>query len=247
MNLVINAAHAIPAGKAEHNEIRVSTRSEGDQVVVEVRDTGVGMSDAEMSRIFVPFYSTKPAGVGRGLGLPISQRIVEEIGGRIHVKSRVGVGSSFTVTVPAALTRASIPPSSRPPALTSARRGRVLVVDDEPMVATAVRRTLSPDHDVETELESERALERLSRGERFDVILCDVMMPNVTGVDFFHELERLAPEEVSKIVFLTGGAFVTQAREFLDKVPNLRLDKPFSPERLRSIVARLLDPSPAQR
>jgi len=245
LNLVINAAHAIPAGRAEHNEIRVATHTEGGEVVIEVRDSGVGMSDDVLSRIFVPFYSTKPAPIGRGLGLPISQRIVEEIGGRIEVKTRVGVGSSFRVTVPAASARASAPPSSRPPALTSRRRGRVLVVDDEPMVATAVRRTLSPDHDVETEHESERALERLSRGERFDVILCDVMMPNLTGVDFFRELERLAPDEVSKIVFLTGGAFVTQAREFLDKVPNLRLDKPFSPEALRGVVARLLRPNRA--
>jgi CheY-like chemotaxis protein len=116
----------------------------------------------------------------------------------------------------------------------------VLVVDDESLVAPAVARTLSPDHDVTTEQESTRALERIHGGERFDVILCDVMMPNLSGVDFYLELERIAPEELDKVVFLTAGAFVVQAREFLDNVPNLRLEKPFTPEDLRNVVARLL-------
>jgi CheY-like chemotaxis protein len=113
-------------------------------------------------------------------------------------------------------------------------------VDDEAIVATAVARTLSPQHHVETEQQSTRALERIHGGERFDVILCDVMMPNFSGVDFYLELERVAPEQLDKVVFLTAGAFVAQAREFLDNVPNLRLEKPFAPDELRDVVARLL-------
>jgi CheY-like chemotaxis protein len=80
-------------------------------------------------------------------------------------------------------------------------------------------------------------------GQRFDVILCDVMMPNLSGVDFYLELERIAPEELDKVVFLTAGAFVAQAREFLDNVPNLQLEKPFTPAELRHVVARLLAPN----
>jgi CheY-like chemotaxis protein len=118
----------------------------------------------------------------------------------------------------------------------SHRRGRVLVVDDEPMVALAVRRTLESQHDVSIASRAQDALEMLRAGQRFDVILCDVMMPNVTGIDFFNELRALAPSEVDKIVFLTGGAFASQARQFLEEVPNTRLDKPFTPEELRSLV-----------
>jgi nitrogen-specific signal transduction histidine kinase/CheY-like chemotaxis protein len=241
LNLVLNAAHAIGTGRAEANEIRVSTSVEGREVIVEVRDSGMGMTDEVRARIFEPFFSTKPAGVGRGLGLPISQRIVEEMGGRIEVKTRPGMGSSFAVRLPTADgDAAEIGPRSRPPSIPKDQRGRILVVDDEPIVATAVARTLSADHDVETEHLSSRALERIKNGERFDVILCDVMMPNVSGVDFYLELERVAPDEVDKVVFLTGGAFVAQAREFLDNVPNLRLEKPFAPDELREIVSRLL-------
>jgi nitrogen-specific signal transduction histidine kinase len=240
LNLVLNAAHAISAGRAESNEIRVSTSVEGSEVLIEVRDSGEGMTDAVRARIFEPFFSTKAASGGRGLGLPISQRIVEEIGGRIEVKTRPGSGSSFIVRLPAADDADSKPAASRPAPIPEGRRGRVLVVDDETIVATAVARTLSSDHDVETESQCERALERIHRGERFDVILCDVMMPNFSGVDFYLELERIAPEQLDKIVFLTGGAFVAQAREFLDNVPNLRIEKPFMPEDLRDVVSRLL-------
>jgi signal transduction histidine kinase len=242
LNLVLNAAHAIGAGRAESNEIRVSTTFEQGEVVVEVKDSGDGMTDEIKARIFEPFFSTKPAGVGRGLGLPISQRIIDEIGGRIEVKTRPGAGSSFTVRLPAADEPDFKPPTSKPAAIPKGRRGRVLVLDDEAIVATAVARTLSPDHDVETAQQAALALERIQHGERFDVILCDVMMPNFSGVDFYLELERVAPSEVQKIVFLTGGAFVAQAREFLDNVPNLQLEKPFKPEELRELVARLLSP-----
>jgi len=240
LNLVLNAAHAIEPGRVETNEIRVSAHGDGPEVVVTFEDTGSGMSSEVMERIFVPFFTTRPSGIGRGLGLPISQRIVEEIGGRIEVKSRVGHGSTFTVRIPAAGEREASIPVSRPLKSRSKHRARVLVVDDEPLVASAVRRTLTPDYDVAMEQTSAGALKRIARGERFDVILCDVMMPNQTGVDFYRELERIAPGELDRVVFLTGGAFIAPAREFLDSLPNLQLEKPFSPEDLRQVVARML-------
>jgi len=237
LNLVINAAHAIPEGRAEANQIRIATKLEGDRVVIEIADTGVGMSNELMEHIFTPFFSTRPAGVGTGLGLPICRRLVEDIGGELRVTSREGKGSSFAILLPIAAEVAEAQPESKPlPSSPEPRRGCVLVIDDDPMVASAVRRTLSPDHEVVTATLAEEALERLRRGERFDVILCDLMMPNMTGVDFWQELERFAPEETKKIVFLTGGAFATQARQFLDNIPNLHLDKPFVPEALRAIV-----------
>jgi nitrogen-specific signal transduction histidine kinase/CheY-like chemotaxis protein len=243
LNLVLNAVHAIDAGRAESNEIRVSTSLEGSEVVIEVKDSGAGMTEDVEARIFEPFFSARPTGGGRGLGLPVAQRIVGELGGRIEVRTRPGVGSTFKVRLPAADEPTAKPSSDRPPPALPAKRGRVLVVDDERIVATAVARMLSRDHDVETEEESTRALERIHGGERFDVILCDVMMPNLSGVDFYLEIERIAPEELDKIVFLTGGAFVAQAREFLDNVPNLQLEKPFTPETLREMVSRLLAPA----
>jgi len=245
LNLVINAAHAIPEGRAETNQIRVATHKDEQHVVVEIADTGVGMSNELMEHIFTPFFSTRPAGIGTGLGLPICRRLVEDIGGELRVTSRPGKGSTFTILLPAA-DHVSEPAARSRPLQSSPgpRRGRVLVIDDDPMVAAAVRRTLSGDHEVVTKNLTEEALELLRQGARFDVILCDVMMPNMTGVDFWRELERFAPKDTRRIVFLTGGAFATQARQFLDSVPNLHIDKPFVPDELRSIVRERVDEDP---
>ncbi len=245
LNLAINAAHAIPEGRAETNQIRVATREENQRVVVEIADTGVGMSSELMEHIFTPFFSTRPAGVGTGLGLPICRRLVEDIGGELRVASRPGKGSTFTILLPAADAVSEAPAPSKPVASPlRPRRGRVLVIDDDPMVAAAVRRTLSGDHEVVTQTLTEEALELLRHGARFDVILCDVMMPNMTGVDFWRELERFAPEETRRIIFLTGGAFATQARQFLDSVPNLHIDKPFAPDELQAIVRERVEDDP---
>jgi len=120
------------------------------------------------------------------------------------------------------------------------RRGRILVVDDEPKIAAAIRRTLAAEHEVVTATRAAEALERIEDGARFDVILCDLMMPDMTGMDLFGELSKVAPEQARRVVFLTGGAFTPRARAFLDEAPNLRLEKPFDTEELRKIIAELL-------
>jgi len=237
LNLLVNAAHAIPDGRAESNEIRVALRRVGERVLVEISDTGTGMSEEVLRQVFTTFFTTKPFGVGTGVGLPICQRIVTALGGQISVESKLGAGSTFRVLLPIASDATGAePPEQAIAEEPSKRRGRVLVVDDEPMVALAVRRTLERHHDVTIVHRAQDALEMLRAGERFDVIFCDVMMPNVTGIDFFKEVQALAPAELESIVFLTGGAFASQARQFLEAIPNVRLDKPFMPDELRRLV-----------
>jgi PAS domain S-box-containing protein len=233
LNLLVNAAQAIPEGSADKHMIRVSTRLEGNHVVVEVGDTGAGMSAETQRRLFTPFFTTKPQGEGTGLGLAISYRIVTNLGGTIDVTSAPQRGTTFRVRLPVAAdpTAEEVAPAT---ASAPSRRGRILVVDDETMICTTIRRMLSRDHDVHTTTRAVEALDRVRAGETFDVILCDLMMPQMTGIELHAALASLGLAD--RIVFLTGGAFTPGARQFLDQVPNLRIEKPFDAQHLRAIV-----------
>jgi signal transduction histidine kinase len=237
LNLLTNAAQAIGEGRAQDNAIRVvSRRSSDGEVTIEVHDTGCGIDPADFGRLFTPFFTTKPVGVGTGLGLAICHRIVTSFGGRIAVDSRPGRGSTFRVSFPpsSGAIKSTLPSSERVPK--SARRGRVLVVDDDRMVTQAIRRSLRDAHDVETVTDARVALERLKGGEPFDVILCDLMMPEMSGMDLYGELEKSAPQQAKRVVFLTGGAFTKRAREFLESVDNDCIEKPFDLAELRALI-----------
>ncbi|HEY6004154.1 MAG TPA: ATP-binding protein [Anaeromyxobacter sp.] len=240
LNLIVNAAQAIPEGRAEANQIRLSARLAEGRVRVEVEDTGVGIAPEHIGRIFDPFYTTKPVGVGTGLGLSICHGIVSSLGGEIRVDSVPGKGSTFAVVLPASSAR-PLPQAAEPPAAAPAgRRGRVLVVDDEPPLAQSLRRTLGREHDVVAVSSGRAALDLVARGERFDVILCDLMMPEITGMDLSERLAREAPDAARALVFMTGGAFTPRAREFLDDPSRRHIEKPFDLEALRALVRELV-------
>jgi PAS domain S-box-containing protein len=239
LNLLVNAAQAIPEGNVEGNEIRVVTRAEQGRVIVEIRDTGCGISPEASARIFDPFYTTKQIGVGTGLGLPICQGIVHAMGGEISVESTPGEGSTFRVTLPAGCLVASERPVTKP-VVESGPRARILVIDDEPAIRRAIEATLQKYHDVTTVADARDALALLQRDERFDVILCDVMMPQVTGIDFYVDVCRVAPAVARRIVFMTGGAFTLRARAFLEDIPNEQISKPFEPGALVATVRELV-------
>lgn len=240
LNLLVNAAQAIPEGRASENRITLSIRGgENNRVVVEISDTGTGMPPEVASRVFDPFFTTKAEGVGTGLGLAICHRIVSSLGGDISVESRPGHGTAFSVSLPYAAT--PLPKAEAPVAAQSAkRRGRVLVVDDEPMLCATVERILSIEHDVTTFQSAKQALQLLEGGDRFDLILSDVMMPQMTGIEFHEALLRIAPELADKVVFMTGGAFSAEASAFLDRFPHRTIDKPFKSTALRRLVQDLI-------
>ena len=155
------------------------------------------------------------------------------------MQSRPGVGTTVRVALPAApaAAAAGVPPA---PPTAPGRRGRVLVVDDEPAVAAAIRRVLASHHEVVVHGSAEEAMDTIARGERFDAILCDLMMPGMTGMDLHEALSRLAPEQAGRVVVLTGGAFTPRAREFLDRVPLPRCEKPFDSHGLREVVRKVV-------
>jgi len=240
INLLLNAAQAIPEGHADRNEIalRAFPLPGARHIRVEVADTGSGIPQSIIRRIFDPFFTTRGPGGGTGLGLSISHQIVGSLGGELTVESEPGKGSTFRVTLPVGATQIAAPPEARP----VRNPKRILLVDDEPAVGRSLATLLAPETEVIAVLRAEDALARLTGGERFDVIVCDLMMPEITGIELYERLARVAPDCTGRIIFMTGGAFTPQAREFLAKLDRPHLEKPFSEAQLRRALDRMSPP-----
>ncbi len=240
LNLLMNAVHSIPEGDAPHHEIALWVRpGPSGGVAIDVRDTGSGIPPEMLERIFDPFFTTKPAGMGTGLGLAICQGILSELGGGLSVRSEPGQGSTFTVQLPAALPASvSRPPSRQLPAL---RPSRMLGSDDEPAVARALVRLIGPHHQVALAGGGLDGMARLADpAESFDVIFCDLMMPDAAGMDVYEQVRQARPELARRFIFITGGSFTPRARHFLETVPDRWLEKPFDEQRLRRLVGEVL-------
>ncbi|SES89056.1 ATP-binding protein [Stigmatella erecta] len=236
LNLLINASHAIEPGLVEQNEIRVATRlGEDGRVRVSISDTGKGMGPEVLGRLFTPFFTTKPVGKGTGLGLSVCQGIVNSLGGAIEVQSQPGQGSTFTVVLPLSVSvlREAL---DEAPAQPQVKRSRILVVDDELHVGSALRRALGREHEVLVAQGAREALARVLQGACFDVILCDVMMPEMNGMELLSELERTRPSQADTLLFLTGGAFTEASSSFLEQYPERVLRKPIDMDVLREAL-----------
>jgi signal transduction histidine kinase/CheY-like chemotaxis protein len=239
LNLLVNAVQAMSEGDVSRNEIRVTADVDRDgRVVVAIADSGSGIPPEILGRIFDPFFTTKPPGVGTGLGLSICKGIITAIGGEIAVTSKVSEGTTFRVALPPALEPAQAPAAPLPAKAPSGapKRGRVLVIDDEPVLARALGRSLAPEYDVVVISNPADALDRLRLGEGFDAILCDLVMPQVTGMDLYAELAASRPALAARMIFMTGGTFTVRAREFLAAVPNPAIDKPFDLAALSALL-----------
>jgi PAS domain S-box-containing protein len=246
LNLLLNAAYAIGEGNADQNRITVSVRQHEDLVAICVQDTGTGIPAEQIPKIFDPFFTTKPIGVGTGLGLSICRNITESLGGRIEVQSSPGKGAAFTVFLPAAAAQTPVAEHSRPKSILPPNMSRslnVLVVDDDALVARSVRRLLKTHHEVTLALSGKEALELIS-GNRYDVVFCDVMMPEMTGF----ELHRIVVERDRKLadrfVFITGGPFTEEASSLLGTTVNACVQKPFTSADLVAVMEEVVLRSP---
>jgi CheY-like chemotaxis protein len=229
LNLLINAAHSIDEGHVEHNEIRIRTWADDVAVFAEVSDTGKGIALEHHDRIFEPFFTTKDVGVGSGLGLSIARNIVTGFGGEISFSSEPGKGTRFLIRLPRlprdgqtrdASAQADAPPRSIP-------RGRILVVDDEQGIRAIIARMLGRKHEIVTAASGEEAKAILEKDRRFDLIYCDLMMPRISGMELHAWLAERDADLAAQLVFMTGGAFTPGASEYLARLGNLRVEKPF--------------------
>jgi len=240
LNLVVNAMQAVQRQARSDSEIVIMARRAGDRVLLEVEDNGPGVPARDRDRIFDPFFSTKEAGEGTGLGLFVCRNIVRELGGDIGVEDRPNGGARFKVTLPARDDAPAAAPAAKATPLTPnpVERARILVIDDEPMLLRALSQMLrNAGHDVTSMSDSTNALELLLSNSPFDLVFCDVMMRGMTGMDLMEALQQRAPERVRRIVFMSGGAYTSEARAFLEKYSEQSVDKPFDP--VRETRARL--------
>lgn len=195
------------------------------------------MSPEVLRRAFDPFFTTRKVGGGTGLGLSVCHTLVTMMGGTIEAQS-AQAGTTMRVSLPVARCEPLSPKVIE--ALPPTSRAKVLLVDDERLVTRAVRRAISPPHEVELASGGEAALQCISAaGGRYDVILCDLMMPDLSGMQLYEEIARRHSGLEERIVFVSGGAITEAARVFLASVRNRRLDKPVDAARLLAVVAQV--------
>ncbi len=207
---------------------------------MEIEDTGKGIPVENLPRIFEPFFSTKPGSAGMGLGLSISKNIIENLKGTIEVISEVGRGTCFVVRLPVGAPNfAAVSKESRPPQMEPEVSGRILLIDDEEGLCRAVKRVLRK-HDVICATHAEEAKHILETDRTFDVILCDMMMPGMSGADLHRWIAEHFPLVAERVVFITGGAFTPATEEYLKTTGSLCLEKPFNSFQFRKLISDLV-------
>ncbi len=235
--LLVNAAQAMSEGGVAKNRIRVSTRLDPDgRVRASVTDTGPGISPEHLARIFDPFFTTKRIGEGTGLGLSIAYNLVTALGGQLEAVSSPGEGATFHVILPAATgqvrTRTGKTPTQ---AIVSSAPVRLLVIDDEPDMGALIARMLGASAKVTRALSGREGLALLEGGE-FDLVLCDVMMPDISGAQVYRTISTKFPRLLPRVVMMTGGAFTEESNSFVEGLPTAVLEKPFTTHELSSLI-----------
>lgn len=240
VNLLLNAAQAFPPERGG-NTIEVRVSHSESEVSIAVIDNGTGIPAELIERVTQPFFTTKAPSVGTGLGLAVCEEIVRQADGILVIENNASGGATVTVKLPIA--DGNFVSSDEIVSVAPAQRtalGRILIIDDEPLVRRALMRLLREHEVVEVE-SGEGALELLKRGESFDLILCDVMMPALSGLDVYARVrEDYAPLD-ERMVFMTGGAFDPRLQDLMQATASVPvIDKPFDPEHLRQTVHQVI-------
>ncbi len=241
VNIINNAHHAmIEAGQP--GKLSISTRHSDGAIRVTFADTGPGIPEDRIQRIFDPFYTTKEIGKGTGLGLSLSYGIVREHEGRIEVRSRPGEGACFTVVLPVR----EADSDSGDLAGREAEEGpveakHILVVDDEDTILDLLESVLeSSGHRVETACNGREALEKI-RNSDYDIIISDLKMPGMGGQKLYDCVSEIKPHLKRRVIFSTGDTVNPVTQELFRRTGNLHLAKPFRLEEVEEIIRRVLE------
>jgi PAS domain S-box-containing protein len=241
LNLVINAQQSLQE-QPPPRRIRVTSRFDraANLVRVAVADNGPGIPAHLRARVFEPYFTTKPIGIGTGVGLAVSLGIVEAHGGTLTVASPSDGGAAFTIALPVGAVEREAPAVATPEKPTDPGRRSVLIIDDEPGIRDALAEILGgPRHRVVAVASGREALDRMA-AEHYDAILTDVRMPDLDGRALYQEIERRWPGRAARVVFVTGDTLASALREFVSESGRPVIEKPFMPNEVRRIVAELV-------
>ena len=238
LNILTNAEQAMLEAHGR-GRLRIATRAAGSTITMRLQDDGPGIATEHLSRVFEPFFTTKPVGRGTGLGLSICDGIVKEHGGGLRVESAPGQGAVFIVELPVA---AAEEPADAPGIVThaaAAAGGRsILVVDDEPSIQGLLVEALArAGFEVDTAGNGASALAKIEK-RRYDLIISDLKMPGVSGVDLYERIRETRPDLAARIVFTSGDTVSDGTEAFLRRTGNMTLLKPFSLEELHAALGR---------
>lgn len=236
MNLIVNAAQSFTNPENPKNLLIIKTILETNKFRIDFTDNGGGINPDNMNKLFTPFFTTKPVGVGVGLGLSISYSIIHEMGGEIDVKSVVNKGTTFSITLPLtvkALGEPAVKIKAKPKS-----QLQILIVDDIQNILNTFRRLLEEDQIVTLALGGREALSILEeRGSSFDLIITDINMPDISGIDLYRYIKRNHPKLASQMIFITGSLSSKKINDFFGDKKNPCLEKPFTPEALNEAIA----------
>ena len=256
LNLVLNAEQALAGRPDPRIAIRVFTSAmpvgappllpdatvaagpvSGERAVVfDVADNGPGVDESIRSRVFEPFVTTKPVGQGAGLSLAISYGIVARHHGSLQFSSEPGHGTTFRVALPVRQPE-SVAAAPEPAAPAQASHRNVLVVDDEPAILDMIRRVLARRGYQVTGISSAQQALALLQQQAYDVVLCDIKMPDMDGMAFYTQFQATALEHQPRVVIMTGDTSNTQTSEFLQRSKLPVLSKPFTRQELLAVLA----------
>jgi len=239
LNVILNAVRSIRAANQSDSLIIVKTQTIHERIVVTISDTASTLDPSAQREMFDPLTSVAPGRVGLHFGLAVSREIVEAMGGVIEVHARHPRGTDFCITLPSCTQATYAPPKTKRLELAAKNRVSIMVIDDDPLMCEVLAAMLSPNYEVAAFTSPRAGLAVLLEG-KVDLILCDVMMPELSGVDLYDRVSRERPELADRFIFLTGGAFTERARLFLKRIDRPLVTKPFARRQLFDAIEQVL-------
>jgi PAS domain S-box-containing protein len=242
LNLIVNAEQAM---KKAHGRgtLKIVSLNKGDYIKLIVQDDGPGISRQNLERVFEPFFTTKDPGEGTGLGLSLSRSIILEHKGKMTVESKEGFGATFTIELPAGESEIAAAATAELSVAepNAVKKLRILVVDDEPGVRKLLEKAFtSKGHSVDVISDAASAMEIIDAGTIYDIIITDVRMPGINGMDLYKLIIRRMPEMKNRVIVITGDVMGEDIKSFLTDYQIPYLTKPFKVKEIEEKIDNIL-------